>query len=339
MDKVRTYIAIAGTAACALGIGFFMQYGRDVPSAQAPHSQSAAAPVETTIETPVESSAAEIVSRSDLDLTGAVLVTANVAAQTKARVLPDVATDVATDAGTLPRTPADPVTPAMGCPLQAQATETAAALIRVTLQAPCFPNERVTLHHNGMMFTEITDLDGNLTVEIPALAEQAYVIAAFANGKGAVARTRVVALAGFDRVVLQWSGGQGFQIHAREYGAAYGEAGHVWSGSAHTSADADAGAGGFVTRLGNPDTLAPQIAEVYTFPTASARRPGTVALSVEAEVTGTNCGRDLSAQVLGMSPGQPLRTRDLTLAIPDCSAVGDFLVLNNLVDDLKIAGK
>ncbi len=34
-----------------------------------------------------------------------------------------------------------------------------------------------------------------------------------------------------------------------------------------------------------------------------------------------------------------METRDLILSVPDCDAVGDFLVLNNLVDDLKIAGK
>ena len=32
-----------------------------------------------------------------------------------------------------------------------------------------------------------------------------------------------------------------------------------------------------------------------------------------------------------------MKTQDLTLAVPGCDAVGSFLVLNNLVTDLKVA--
>ena len=34
-----------------------------------------------------------------------------------------------------------------------------------------------------------------------------------------------------------------------------------------------------------------------------------------------------------------LRVRDLSLSIPACDGVGDFLVLKNLVEDLKIAAR
>ena len=93
----------------------------------------------------------------------------------------------------------------------------------------------------------------------------------------------------------------------------------------------------FCTRLGDGGTLAPQLAEI-NFPRA-AQRQGTIALSVEAEVSELNCGRDVSAQVLKLGPEYVLQTSDLLLSVPDCDAVGDFLVLNNLVDDLKVAGK
>ena len=38
-----------------------------------------------------------------------------------------------------------------------------------------------------------------------------------------------------------------------------------------------------------------------------------------------------------MGTNSRLRTQDLTLAMPDCQATGDFLVLNNLLENLKIA--
>lgn len=62
-----------------------------------------------------------------------------------------------------------------------------------------------------------------------------------------------------------------------------------------------------------------------------------MALSIEAEVTAGNCGQDISAQAIELRRDGTLRTRELSLAVPDCDGVGDFLVLNNLLDDLKIA--
>ena len=81
------------------------------------------------------------------------------------------------------------------------------------------------------------------------------------------------------------------------------------------------------------------MAEVYTFPTGVAQQSGNVELTVEAEVTQANCGRDITAQSLEVTGSAPLRVRDLELAMPVCDAVGDFLVLKNMVNDLKIAQK
>jgi hypothetical protein len=81
------------------------------------------------------------------------------------------------------------------------------------------------------------------------------------------------------------------------------------------------------------------MAEVYSFPRAASSRNGQVTLSVETEVTAENCGRDVSAQSLELRNGDTLRTRDMVLSVPNCSAIGDFLVLNNLVEDLKIAAR
>lgn len=359
MLKSRKYMAIGGTVVSALAIGFVMQFGRDVPSAEKSvlvSADIATAPIDpsTDPETLVELTAldtetpvipvgvlVEETPEHNVVLEDVTLTAATPPAKLP-RALPDEIQPLKArfnGVGDLPSAPSDPDTPALGCTMMAQATPIQAAMIRVNVVAPCFPNERITVHHNGMMFTDATDENGMLAVDVPALSEHAIFILALANGKGAVAQAHVPTLAGFDRVALQWSGDGGFQIHAREYGASYGDQGHVWAGSMHSSFEADAGTGGFVTRLGDAGTLAPQLAEIYSFPTGAAQRQGTIALSVEAEVSELNCGRDVSAQVLKLGPEYVLQTSDLILSVPDCDAVGDFLVLNNLVDDLKIAGK
>ncbi len=217
------------------------------------------------------------------------------------------------------------------CPVTAVAIPAPQANARVTLSAPCQPLARVSVHHNGLMFTETSDAAGTLSLTVPALSDQAVFIFELPNGRGAVARADIPEAAHVQRVALQWDGAAGFEIHALEGGASYGQPGHIWSGGGSSSASV-------VLRLGDSGQSDPRMVEVYTYLPASDA-PGNVALSVETEVSQQNCGRDVSAQALELRDGRPLRARDLTLAMPDCAAVGDFLVLNNLVQDLTIASR
>lgn len=338
MSKLRLIGLAGGTLACALGIGHVMQRGQPAPvytPAPAPASaQDApiAAPRPKAVRI-AEVSALDIekialtAARTDDEVTlnrpSAPSLPAPVAAST-----PDAA---------LPVTPKDPEVPELGCAVTARAMPGAMAMVDLAVAAPCLGNSRLVVHHNGMTFTAITDAQGNLDLTVPALAERAVFIAAFDNGEGAVATARVEDIADFDRVVLQWQGEAGFQIHALEFGASYGEPGHVWSGV--EAQGADGRTTGSVIRLGEGDALSPLLAEVYTFPVARADRAGDIALSVEAEVTPGNCGRDISAQLLERKGNDRVQTRELDLSVPGCDAVGDFLVLNNLLDDLKIAAK
>ena len=232
----------------------------------------------------------------------------------------------------LPEIPKDPEHSQSGCSIDATATIDDAANVILSVRAPCLRNERLTVHHKGMMFSEATDARGELDVTVPALSDKAVFIVDFDSGGAKVIMADVPGLQEFERVAVQWSGAAGLEIHAREFGAAYGEAGHAWSGAAQPTA-------GQVTRLGDPDGLAPRMAEIYTFPAGRSARSGVVTMSVEAEVTLANCGRDFEAQSFELRRDGTLRTHELTLAMPNCTTTGDFLVLNNLIDDLKIAAK
>ena len=361
MNKTRI-ITIGGTFLCALGIGYFMQ---NAVSDQ-PAPGVSAEPVARADFKPLSEAAFTPAPRSQLDETSSATPEAS-AIVTQVAPKPEsapaasmqvaAASDANSETGEVvsdqppldmaaletgatadPAQPSEPADqPELACDIDATATAEAAAMVRLELSAPCFANERAVVHHNGMMFTAVTDGSGMLTELVPALAETAVFIVEFANGDGAVATAQVSSLPFYDRVVLQWTGDAGFQLHAREYGANYGDDGHVWSGAARDVTAAALGEGGFVTRLGAADSFEPRMAEIYTFPSGTAKKPGDIALSVEAEVTDANCGRDIEAQSMELKADGALRTQYLTLAVPDCGSVGDFLVLNNLMDDLKIA--
>ena len=235
--------------------------------------------------------------------------------------------------------PQEEATPLLNCNAKLTAEPSAGAMVDLFLTAPCLAGERLTIHHGGLRFTEILGDDGSLTLSVPALAEQASFVVAFANGDGAVARTEVDSLPFYDRVAVQWSGETGLQIHAREFGADYGGEGHVWHGAPRDVTAVAGGQGGFMTRLGNDEVPDPMMVEVYTFPTSASRDEGQVAISLEAEVGETNCDREIAATAYELKGGGQARVQDLTMSLPGCEAIGEFLVLKNLLEDLTIARK
>ncbi|OJI94938.1 hypothetical protein LY10_01249 [Planktotalea frisia] len=227
--------------------------------------------------------------------------------------------------------------PASLCDISMNAVPSAAAMVDVSLKADCYPNERVTFHHNGMMFTHATDRDGNLDLSIPALSENAVIIVAFANGEGALANAKVPSLADYDRMVVQSKAKSNLHINAFEFGANFREDGHVNVKSERTIEHAEQGLGGFITVLGDKAQGEALVAEVYTFPTNTSQAQGDVHVSVDANVTIANCGLRIEAQTLEVSRAGKMKVQDLSLPIPGCDAVGDFLVLQNLIQDLKVA--
>ncbi|MBS0125656.1 translocase [Aestuariicoccus sp. KMU-90] len=312
---------------CALGIGYVMQYG--LPG-QAPQG-----PVVVSDITPTSSAAVKPKLPTEMyamGLPGGSVTLAALEDDALPAALPPLPGDDAATAGAT-------LQGSLDCTIAMTAEPVAGAMVDLGLTAPCNASERVTIHHHGMMFTEIVQPDGRLTVTVPALNDNAVFIAAFPSGDGASAVAEVNALSFYDRVVVQWKGEAGLQLHAREYGAAYFTPGHVWAAAAGDLGNAARGDGGFLSRLGREDAPDALLAEVYSFPAGTARRSGQVALSVEAEITGANCDTVVEAQTLELHDAGDLRVRDLQLSMPSCEAKGDFLVLKNLVGDLTIAAR
>lgn len=333
MSRTKEILTAAGTLGCALGIGFIMQN-----SDAATERYGAAAEAEAR-ERQLQSLDAEtsILEVQDIELTSAAFdIEAGQVEGAKAAPDTNVTLAAASEIDGTALGLTQHVAPE-SCEIIADARPMAAAMVNLTLDAACLPNERITVHHKGMIFTQTTSPAGSLNINVPALGETAVFVFAFGNGDGAIAQAKVEDLADFDRVVLQWKEAAGFQMHAFEFGAGYDDAGHVWSGNPRNMASAITGEGGFVTLNGDIDAAAPMLAEVYTFPVDNGRSGGDVMLTVEAEVTAANCGQEIEAQTLEVISDDAIRTRDLTLAVPDCDARGSFLVLNNLFEDLKVA--
>ncbi|MGR3502322.1 translocase [Pseudaestuariivita sp.] len=213
------------------------------------------------------------------------------------------------------------------------------AMASLTLDAPCHANTRVTFEHEGLSITEMTDDSGSLTLTFPALTTRATFNAALEDGTEVSAEVYVSTMSSYHRTVVQWRDDAMIELHAFEFGADYWADGHVWAETPGSRLAAAQGTSGLLTTLGRADIPAPRLAQVYTFPMEHAAQTGSVALSVEAAVTPANCGTEVSAQTLEYRPDAPLRVKTAALFMPECDAVGDFLVLKNLVEDLTIAAQ
>ncbi len=207
------------------------------------------------------------------------------------------------------------------------------AMIGVSIMAPCAPEARVVIEHEGLTITQKTDATGSVFLAIPAMAVDANVVAYVADADPISESLRVPAMATLRRFGVQWQDKDAFQLHAFENGADYGDAGHLSADDPHTPLTGAPPAGGYLTLLGDADVVLPLLAEVYTFPVSGIANSDVL---VEAAVTEATCGREMLGETIMTLAGEATTT-ELTLAMPDCDGVGDILVLKNLVTDLTIA--
>ena len=329
MSRKKNLITAASTFSVALGVGFVMQYGSAGASRLQPAEDlSATVILPADIVMPVEASLALPLFMPQATPLLDIPVPVQLAALNSVDenlFIPEIAAPAAI--------------PEKSCEVAMGATVLPLAMVALSVTAPCEPNAALTIHHQGMMFTILTDAAGTTDILVPAMAQDAFFIAAFESGDGAVTSAEVPELANFDRAALQWQGVNAVQLHALEFGADYDTDGHVWSASSGELDFVAPSQAGFLVRLGDESRDTPLMVEVYTFPTGTVSRDGSVALTVEAEVTAENCGRDVAAQSIQIDPTSAPIAIDLTMTMPECDAVGEFLVLKNMFKDLTLAAK
>lgn len=218
------------------------------------------------------------------------------------------------------------------CGLSVTAEAIDRAMVALDIIDACAPDARLTITHGPLSFTARTDAMGIATLDIPALETPAFFTVHLDTGAEATTLAGVPDLVDHDRVAITWAEDRGLQLHAFEDGATYGGAGHIWQdapGSENPARD-----GGFLTLLGDATVEAPRLAHVYTLPQSGR---DDLILSVEVPITEGNCGRPVRAETLQVRPGGQIETRPVTLILPGCDTVGEFLLLQNLFTDLRLA--
>ncbi len=207
-----------------------------------------------------------------------------------------------------------------------------AGIIGLTLIAGCDLNQRVVLRHGGLSVTAITTATGALFASLPAMEKDAKVEVMFADGRTVQSTISIPEMNEMRRFAVQWQSDDAFQIHAFEGTTMYDSEGHVSAKAPHTPLIGQGNKSGFLTMIGDATVQLPMLAEVYTFPMDAKTKPEVI---VEAAVTELTCGRDVLGETLTSIGGEVYIT-DLTVAMPNCDGVGDFLVLKNLVPELNI---
>ncbi|MDT8857683.1 hypothetical protein RNZ50_22075 [Paracoccaceae bacterium Fryx2] len=316
MQLTRKIALASATLAVALGAGHLMQGGADRPVRVAAVQE----PVPVAI-TPLAGEAQPEIRLPDLPASPSLPAPALLPTVAAA---PPVTLTLPEDEGV----PAPLGAVADACPVQLDLVPQPGAMLGLTLLAPCRAGERVVLRHAGLAVTAQTSATGALFLTLPAMDREARVSILFGDGVTADAEIAVPDLAGMRRFAVQWLDRDASQLHAFEGAADYGTPGHIAAAT-----PGKPGAGGFLTLLGDAGVTLPMQAEVFTLPRHSDAR-----IVIEAAVTEATCGRDLLGETLISSAGRTEVT-ELTVAMPDCSAIGDILVLKNLVPDLKIAAK
>ncbi|WP_421702207.1 hypothetical protein [Aliiroseovarius sp.] len=230
-------------------------------------------------------------------------------------------------------TPEPTATP--DCETGFTATSAPAAMVTLALESPCHAGQVVEILHEGLRINERLD-DGGLTrIDLPALSEDAVFTANFTDGSQAETEIFMPTLADYERIALVWKGITGMGLHALEGGATYDEPGHMHANQMGSADRATTGEGGFMTVVGS--VPGGWTADIYTYPVALINAGRSPDVSVEAEILAEACDAPTRATLLRISPRDGLGSSELSFGAPGCDAVGEFLVLKNLPQDLKIA--
>jgi len=228
--------------------------------------------------------------------------------------------EVVSQAAIAPEARADmPAIAANACPISLDLLDEGNGMVGGTLLAPCLPSSDLVLAHAGMVFSARTLASGALFFSLPALKSPASVDVRFTSGETASGTVEIPEATQIQRVAVQWPHVDGFAIHAFENGAAFGDKGHIWAENRNTPEPGAAPKGGYLTRLGDATVAMPLLAEVYTYP---AR--GAADLVLEAAVTENTCAGEAIGDVIAAKAGD-VQTSEVSLAMPDCDAVGEFV--------------
>lgn len=214
------------------------------------------------------------------------------------------------------------------CAVQVAVTPEPAAMLQISLVAPCDAGESVTIGHGPLTLAGAFGADGRLSMTVPALAAQAEVTVAFLDGRTATQGASVPDFGMFARVIVQWNGPDILDLHAYAGGAGWGEPGHVTAGGPVSAVT------GFVTAIA---TQAETQTRIYTYPAGTAPQHGLILLEAEMAITTQSCGRPFDVRVRMVRDDDPVSLRDIRIDMPSCDMPEGFVLLPDLLpEDLPV---
>ena len=313
LRRVKKAATVAGTFACALLIGYVMQYGdadasrfSSVAMADADAdlpAQLDTSPLQfaTTVAQKVPAPAQLTINRSETMRVDAssVKLTALVADDTRT---------VHQLGATFVARPRYDDTPS--CPIALSAAPQPEATLAVSVRSVCRAGMEFEAKHGAVLITGRTDERGFAEVRMPALTTAAEISLMFADGDMKTTTATVPDAADYNRIVFQWRG------HAAEF--------------IHTVADVTV-AGGKIERFGTDVGPNSHFAEVYSFPSTTRLADGVGDLTVRADVTDQSCGRRLLAERVHYERGISPDRKDIRITLPSCDFTGTFLELKKVL--------
>ncbi|MDJ1009560.1 MAG: hypothetical protein QNJ13_17240 [Paracoccaceae bacterium] len=201
----------------------------------------------------------------------------------------------------------------------------APGFVRLAVDAPCRAGEIVTVVHGPLHFSDRLSPRGTFRVEFPVLDAEAGFQARVGDREleaaAATPEPLPVAISG-----LSWTGPLDISLAAFEFGAAEDTEGHVTSLNPRGA--------GRIVRLGDPSIG--RATELYLGPDAGG--PGVVRLHAEVTRVPELCTDAQPLSAFRFGPGG-LQTRDVRLTLAPCDGLPETVLLKNLLEDLKIAGR
>lgn len=232
----------------------------------------------------------------------------------------------AAPAATAPSTAA-PIEVADACAVTTASMPLAGALIALEIKAPCDAGVRADIFQGDLQIAVALDAEGHAEISLPALTAAATVAVVVENRAPVSLLAQTSDIESYSRSVLYWQGDMGLELHAFETADAdYGIDGHVAPDRPANIARALSGNGGYLTALGDPSLTPANVALVYTAPADKA-----VEISIEAPVTAANCTQEVFAGTIRVAPGTAPDGQELSLTLPACDAVGEYVMLTTMM--------
>ena len=225
---------------------------------------------------------------------------------------------------------------AFSCNREATAEAGVAGMLRILLTDGCAPGTRVTVAQGLLIADWLLDHDGQRHLSFTPLQAGAPLTVTWWDGSQTDLSLPSTIGPLPSRAALAWQGPQFLSIVAQEFGPPIGGMG---SGAPMTHSASQAAisqeTGGFLTTLG--DGIG-RTAQVYTFPD-DVDVSDVIRLSVAAPVTLRSCARQASATALQRSPLGGMLTSRVGVALPECDAIGQTIILQNVFRDLRLAAR